>query len=395
MLTKEREQKIVSLCQDLIRAKSLSGEEGQAMLVAQKACDELGFDEFYIDEVGNTVAVIKGSKAGVKILIDGHIDTVAVTDEDDWTMKPFGGDIKDGKVYGRGASDMKGQMAAYMCAASYFAEDTNRDFAGEIYLCMGVFEEPFEGVAARYVSERVKPDFVIIAEPSSLNLKIGQKGRAEIMIETFGKAAHSSSPDKGVNAVYHMSKVIEAISKLPTPNSDILGDGICELTDIISSPYPGASVVPQYCKVTYDRRLLPAETKQSVLEPIQEVLNTLSKEIANFDAKVSYVYAKDKCYTGNTIESERFFPSWYFSKDNPLIVKAYEGLKRSGLEPDISCHYFCTNGSHYGGEAGITCIGFGPSKETLAHVRDEYIEIEQLYLGAKGYYHILKELLSV
>ena len=105
-------------------------------------------------------------------------------------------------------------------------------------------EECFEGVAARSVSELVKPDYVVIGEASLCNLKIGQRGRAEIVVETFGVPAHSANPEKGINAVYAMCRVVEAIHGLHSPEDPTLGKGILELTDIKSEPYPGASVVP-------------------------------------------------------------------------------------------------------------------------------------------------------
>ncbi|TQW47613.1 M20/M25/M40 family metallo-hydrolase, partial [Clostridioides difficile] len=210
----------------------------------------------------NIVGCIKGNKPGKKILFDGHIDTVPVPDASKWSVPPFEGKIVDGKIYGRGTSDMKGQYTAMMSAVAYFAKDTNRDFAGELYVAGVVHEEIFEGVSAREISKAVQPDYVVIGESSELNLKIGQRGRGEIVVETFGKPAHSANPEKGVNAVYKMANVIQKIQQLVPPTHRVLGDGILVLTDIKSSPYPGASVVPDYCKATFDRRLLVGETRE-------------------------------------------------------------------------------------------------------------------------------------
>ena len=119
------------------------------------------------------------------------------------------------------------------------------------------------------MSSIVRPDIVVIGEASGCNVKIGQRGRAEIVVETFGVPAHSANPEKGVNAVYAMCRVVEAIRALPTSEHPVLGKGILELTDIKSSPYPGSSVVPAYCRATYDRRLLVGETPESVLAPLR------------------------------------------------------------------------------------------------------------------------------
>ena len=336
---------------------------------------------------------MKGKRKGLKVLMDGHMDTVPVQEEK-WKENAFGGEIKDGKIYGRGTSDMKGALISMALAAAYFAEDTKKDFSGEIYIAGIVHEECFEGVAAREVSKYVKPDIVIIGEASELNLKIGQRGRAEIVVETFGKPAHSANPEKGINAVYKMMKLIEKIKILPMTHQDKLGYGILELTDIKSLPYPGASVVPDYCRTTYDRRLLVGETMEGVLKPIQDCINELKKEDSEFEAKVSYAVGKETCWTGEEIQGKRFFPGWLYDEKENYIQEAYSALKNIGQNPKITYYNFCTNGSHYAGEAKIHTIGYGPSKENLAHVIDEYVEIEQIENIAEGYYAILKAYLG-
>src|SRR5208337_3508304 len=152
-----------------------------------------------------------------------HIDIVPVPDESKWMHEPFGGEIENGRIYGRGASDMKGAVSAMIAASAFFAADTRRDFAGEIYVSGVVYEELFEGIAARKISERIKPGCVVIGESSELNLKRGQRGRAEIVVETFGKPAHSANPRAGINAVYRMAELIGEIGKLKAPVHEILG----------------------------------------------------------------------------------------------------------------------------------------------------------------------------
>lgn len=394
MLTKEREEKVVDLCQKLIQAQSYSGHEDKVAGELKTFFEANGFDEVHVDVYGNIIGKIKGNRPGPKILFDGHIDTVPVPDSTKWTHDPFAAEICDGKIYGRGTSDMKGADAAMANAAANFAADCNKDFAGEIYVAGVVHEECFEGIAARKISEYVKPDYVVIGESSQLNLKIGQRGRGEIKVETFGVPAHSANPEKGVNAVYSMCKVVQAIQKIEPTHHEFLGDGILELTDIKSSPYPGASVVPDYCMATYDRRLLVGETKESVLKPIQEVLDKLMAEDPKIKAKVSYAVGEEMCYTGNKIQGERFFPGWAYDENADYVQAVYKELKSMGYKPEITKYNFCTNGSHYAGEAGIKTIGLGPSLESLAHTIDEYIEIDQLTKVTDCYYGLLKALLK-
>lgn len=393
-MEKDRELQVIELCQKLIQQKSYSGHEDGVVNVLSEKFKELGFDEVNIDKYGNIVGCIRGNKPGKKLLLDGHIDTVPVTEEDKWLYPPFAAEIHEGKIYGRGTSDMKGSVAAMTCAAANFAKDTNKDFAGEIYVAGVVHEECFEGIAAREISKNVEPDYVVIGEASTLNLKIGQRGRAEIVIETIGKPCHSANPEKGINAVYKMAKVIEAIRTLVPTHHPVLGDGILELTDIKSAPYPGASVVPEYCKATYDRRLLVGETKESVLAPINELLEKMMTEDSELKVKASYAIGKEECHTGNFIEGERFFPGWLYDKNDEFVQNVYNKLIEKGFTPEITQYNFCTNGSHYAGEAGIKTFGLGPSRENLAHTLNEYIEIEQLTKVTECYYGVMEALLK-
>lgn len=394
MLNKEQEQTVVRLCQELVKQRSYSGEEQGVVKVLKENMEQMGFDSVTVDKYGNIIGCIKGSRPGPKILFDGHIDTVPVQDAGKWEHDPFAAEIVDDKIYGRGTSDMKGAVAAMTCAAANFAAATGKDFAGEIYVAGVVHEECFEGVAARAISAAVHPDYVVIGEASQLNLKIGQRGRAEIVVETFDKPCHSANPEKGINAVYKMAKVIEAIRTLEPPHHPVLGDGILELTDIKSAPYPGASVVPEYCRATYDRRLLVGETKESVLAPINALLDKLMAEDPQLKVKASYAVGREKCHTGNEIEGERFFPGWLYDEKDEFVQAVYGDLKAMGYDPSITQYNFCTNGSHYAGEAGIKTFGLGPSRENLAHTINEYIEIDQLVKVCDCYGGVMKALLK-
>lgn len=389
-----KDEKVVQLTQKLVQNQSYSGHEKGVSEALQAYFKENGFDEVHVDHYGNTIGHIKGNKPGPTVLMDGHMDTVPVSNEDDWKYPPFGAEIHDGKIHGRGTSDMKGALSAMAVAAGEFKAKTQGDFAGDIYVAGVVHEECFEGVASRAVSEYAKPDYVIIGEASRGNLKIGQRGRAEIKLETMGKAAHSANPEKGINAVYKMCDLIKAVQGLESPHHEVLGDGILELVDIKSSPYPGASVVPERCVATYDRRLLVNETKESVLKPIQDLIKELEEKDPDFKAKAYYSQGKEECYTGEMIKADRFFPGWLFDKEEDWIQAIDKEMHEDGLDPEITQYNFCTNGSHYAGEAGIKTIGLGPSREDLAHTKDEYIALDQLLMIQKAYTSVLKALLK-
>jgi putative selenium metabolism hydrolase len=388
MISTTRREEILCLCQDLIRIPSYSGQEKSVAEVITAFMGRRCFDEIWTDSYGNVVGGVRGKRPGRTVLLDGHIDTVPARAAD-WTKDPFGAVRDGGRIYGRGTSDMKGAVAAMLAACAYFAEDNGRDFAGAAFVSCVVHEECFEGIAARAVSERLRPDLVVIGESSELNVKKGQRGRAEIVLETLGKPAHSANPEAGINAVYCMARLIQAVRTLPSPIHPVLGRGILELTDIKSTPYPGASVVPGHCRATYDRRLLVGETRHAVLEPILGLIDRLQYEDPTFKARASFARGEERCYTGTPISGERFFPGWLFDDDHAWVETALRGLRQAGLDPQLTQYSFCTNGSHYAGEAGIPTIGFGPSHENLAHTIDEFIEEDQLIGAAQGYQGIL------
>lgn len=379
MMDMQEQAELIALCQDLLAIPSYSGQEkavADQILMFMRARK---FDMAYTDEYGNVLGCIRGKRPGKRILFDGHIDTVPAENRDDWTHDPFGAELDNNRIYGRGATDMKGSVAAFLTAVSRFAEKTDRDFAGEIWVAGVVHEECFEGISARKISQVVNPDLVIIGEASEMNLKCSQRGRAEVVLETFGVPCHSSNPEKGVNAVYSAMKIIDRFRALPPIEQEgMFGKGILELTDIQSAPYPGASVVPHYCKATFDRRLLVGETRESVLAPLQAIIDELSAVDPTLKAKVSFAAGEETCYTGATIAADRFFPAWRVDTDADYIQAIYSAVRAMGYEPQLTGYSFCTNGSHYGGEAGIPCIGIGPSRENLAHTVDEYIEISEL-----------------
>jgi len=389
-----RADHVVDICRKMIRQPSLSGHEENMANIVRETMTLLGYDEVTTDKYGNVVGRIFFKQPGKRILFEGHMDHVDVGDSSKWTVDPYGATVRDGKIFGRGSTDMKGSLAAMIAAGAYLKEDHYDDLEGEILVAASVYEECFEGVASREIGERYRPDYVVIGEASSLNVKRGQRGRAEVVLETCGKSAHSSNPQEGVNAVKKMVKLLHEIetSYVP-PRQDVLGRGILELTDIISSPYPGVSVVPDRCRVTFDRRLLVGETEEKVLGTIQDIIDRIAAQDPEFRATASIAIGEDKCYTGEPIRAKRFAPGWLFPDNHEFVTKTMKGLRKAGLSPNLSHYAFCTNGSYYAGIAGIPTIGFGASREELAHVIDEYVEIDQLLNACKGYYAIAQEVL--
>ena len=392
MLNETRKEQLTGLCRGMIRANSVTGNEREIAALLCRELPRLGFDEVWTDDLGSVIGKINGTGGGKAIMLDGHIDTVEVASPEQWQHPPFGAELDGGRIYGRGAADMKGAVAAMAVAAGCLAQD--RRPAGDIYVTGTVLEEIAEGASLRHILEQQKADVVIIGEATELNLNIGQRGRGEVLLETRGKSAHSSNPEKGVNAVLKMMDLLQTLRDLPVPHQEALGDGILALTDIISSPYPGASVIPDRCTVTLDRRLLAGEDEAAVLGSVQAVIDGLKAADPDFDATVSIAGMELEFYTGAKMRHKKFAPAWLPDKGQnaALIDGALAALKTAGLSPEVKAYKFCTNGSASAGQLGIPTLGFGPCAEWQAHVVDEYIEIDQLFAAAEGYYALIDAL---
>jgi len=385
------DRELIALCRDLVRIPSLSGNEKAAADYVRKSMVKLGFDDVLVDEYGSVVGRIRGCGQGRTVLLDGHVDTVGSGSLQDWHYDPFGAHVAEGRIYGRGTSDMKGALAAMIYGVSRLSDQRP---PGDVYVSASVFEELYEGVALKRILQKTTPDYVIIGEASDLNLKTGQKGRAEIKVTTRGKSGHAAHPEDAVNAVYSMQLIISALRKAVLPDDIHLGRGIMELTDIISDPYPGTSVIPSQCTASYDRRLITGETKETILEEIKKLICSLEKKNNTLKAEASIAQGIAVCYTGKSFSAERFFPAWYFDQDSPFVEIALNALRAAGIDAKPDTYGFCTNGSVSAGELGIPTLGFGPSRENQAHVADEYIETDQLIQAARGYTALARALVE-
>jgi len=191
-----------------------------------------------------------------------------------------------------------------------------------------------------------------------------------------------------------MILVTEGVVNIKLPRDEFLGEAIIELTDIISRPYAGASMLPDLCMVTYGRRLLVGESKEEILEAIKNTIAQTSKGAPQLNATVEYCHGRATCYTGARISAEKYSPAWLASGDSQLVKTALSALAGISLEPKLGKYSFCTNSSKSAANRHIPTIGFGPSRENLAHITNEYIKIEQLLKAAQGYATIADEILK-
>jgi putative selenium metabolism hydrolase len=379
-------ERLVEFTRDLVRLRSLSGAEGAVARRVQDEMAALGFDRVWQDARGSVVGVIEGRAPGKTLLFDAHTDTVGISPGVPWQHEPFGAEVAGDALYGRGAADMKGALAAMVHAA---ASVDRAQLRGRVVVSASTLEEVLEGVALEAVMRETPPDFVVIGEATDLNLSRGGRGRAEIHLTTVGRPAHSSSPHLGRNAVLDMMRVIAAVEQIVLPSDPVLGPALLALTDIISDPYPGHSVIPSICKATYDRRLLVGETAESVLGAI-----TMRPEVQGIELRAEIGVGEYTAFTGAALRCEKFFPAWLLPEDDVFVARALAGLQSAGLRPTTGAYRFCTNAAYSAGIAHIPTVGFGPATEADAHVVDERLRLSELLAAARGYRGIIDAVLS-
>jgi putative selenium metabolism hydrolase len=384
------EQRVVTFLQKAIRAKSISGHEEEMAKLVKSEMEYLNYDKTWMDSYGNVIGYVKGNKSGT-ILFEGHMDTVGIPSLEEWSHDPFAGEIEDNKMFGRGTCDMKGSLCSMVEAGGSLVASGNRDFCS-FYVVGVVYEEIFEGISFGKVLDELNIDAVVIGEPSDMKIMLGQKGRAELKISTFGKNAHSAFPEAGINALYNMNLFLSQLPQIKCPEDKILGKGIMVPTDICSSPYPGNSVIPDNCEITVDRRLIIAETRESVINSIEVVLDKLAKENKDFKAEVKLASDKQVCFTGKTLEASRFFPAWSTEKESRIAIALTKAVKANITigKPSFGTYSFCTDGSESAGNRKIPTIGFGPAPSDRAHIVDEFIELDKLVDSQKVFEEIIR-----
>lgn len=363
----------------LIQHKSLSSCEKEVASLIKNMMEDANFDEVRIDGLGNVIGRIGNGKK--IIAIDGHIDTVDLGNIDQWDFDPLGGEIKDGYVQGRGSVDQTGGPAAFITAGKILKE---LGFTNDvtIYFVASVMEEDCDGLCWKYIVEedKIKPDYVIVTEPTNLNIYRGHRGRMEIEVSFYGLSAHGSAPERGENAIYIASKAALEIEKLNERliSEEFLGKGSVTISEIVSKS-PSLCAVSDFCKFHLDRRLTKGEDKNLALNQIEEI-------VSGMNAKVELLNYKEKAYTGLEYGMEKYYPTWVIEENHHVIqngVKAYREL--FGESPVVDKWTFSTNGVVINGIYDIPVIGFGPGNEVMAHAPNEKVPIEHLVKASAFY----------
>lgn len=383
-------QQAIGLAQDLIRIPSLSGREETAAQLTTLRLQELGYDEVLTDQVGNAVGILRGSDAGPTILFGSHLDCVDPGDRAAWAHDPYGGDVRDGYLHGRGASDAKGALAAQI-VAGHLLKSCELLRYGTLVVAGVVLAETGNRFGMQHLCDvtlpqhHLEPDLVVVGDPTSLDLYVGHRGRVELEIVTYGRTCEASAPWLGINAAYKALPVIQALEELGTllPAHPFLERSTVALTTVSCQPVR-SQTVPDRCLVSVDRRFLPTEPLDEVLGQMQSILAKLSTADQDFKATVQVRTVVERAYTGYEKEVARLVPPFITDTEHPSVQSALQALRSLGQSPRIGKWYFDSDGAYPAGARKIPAFGYSPGEEKFGHSPYDRVSLEALERAVAG-----------
>jgi len=369
----------------LICSKSLNppGDVRECAGIIAEELKALGLPAEILEEkpgVANVVSHLDGKGSGRTLIWNGHFDVV--TPGEDWEVDPFGGEYKEGFIYGRGASDMKSGVAAMIIALGALKK-AGSPFKGRIVLQAVGDEETGSDAGTRCMIRRkigAGADFAIVSEPTNLNVTIGNRGLRWLEVSVKGRASHAGRPHVGANAIHAAARIIGELERL----------GFKAHHPLFEIPHPSLSVtmiqagakvniVPERCTFAIDRRMMPGETSESVCREIEAVLEKYSSDGINSDVRITH---------------EGWDP-YAIDPNSPWIKGLCETIREVGGQiPQIKGKAGCTDASHLYHHGKIPSVCFGPGLEDLAHKANERVALQKVVQAAKVYALSAVKLLS-
>lgn len=329
----------------------------------------------------NLIAERRWGKDGRTLIFNGHLDVVPAGDPSQWKYPPFQGKLHKGRIYGRGASDMKSGIASFIHALSMIDRSKIHLHQGAVILHLVSDEESHghQGMGFLTRTEGIRGDAALVGEPSDLHPVIAHKGALWLRISTLGKSAHSARPHLGVNAIEKMTKLIHQINLIPMKQEHpLLGKPTLSIGTIRGGTK--INIIPDCCEIELDRRMLPAERKEEVLKEIKKKLDTVELQ----DPLLQY-----------RMEEIDFAEPSEIDPEEEIAKIGVEAIRKvMGKKPPLRAFSGFTDSRFYINQCRIPTLILGPGDTNQIHTRDESVEVEALVRAAHIYAQIIINYLS-
>jgi succinyl-diaminopimelate desuccinylase len=380
-LVMSRREEILGLCQDMVKIPSLSGDEGALAEFILDAMRQLDYDQAWMDAAGNVIGVVKGGD-GPKTMFNGHMDVVDAGDPDVWEHPPFAAEVHDGYIWGRGAADMKGGLAAMMFAAGCF-KMWGRQPKGDIIVTAAGMEEVGGWGSHLMVKEGAfGAQRAVVGEPTGLRLLPGHRGRIILKAHIQGKSMHGSNVNYEANPLLSLAGFISGLPEL----SALVAERLSYLTvapTAITVPVTGANVTPPEVTQTLDVRVGPDVDAGMIVRELNEQLDkSLGGECSG---SVEIARQALETHTGIKLDVDDLVPGYEVPAGHAWTREAGAILKAVlGRDPLGPLALYTTDACHLG-RAGIPTLLFGPGDIGVAHTTHERLAVEQLLESVVGY----------
>lgn len=370
---------LVAFTQRLMRTQSMSGHEDHVARLIRSEMERLAYDEVRIDEAGNVVGRIAGG-GGPALMLNGHMDHVDAGDPDRWAHPPFGGEIHDGALWGRGAADMKGALAAMVYAAA-LSRQAESPLPGDFYVS-AVVQEEVGGLGARHLAQHLPASYVVVGEASANHLRRGHRGRIELKAHFEGRSVHASMPDLGINPFYSLGRFLGRLRSLYMPSDATYGASSVAPTRIESQPV-STNVTPSSLHLVLDWRNIPGESPQEIVTRLETLLAATLD--SGCQGRIEVSERELVSYTGLRGSYPDVFASFTTPADHPWLISSRAALAQAlGRGVDVGTWRFATDGGHFAA-AGATVLGFGPGDDALVHTVEERLPVAELVESVVGY----------
>ncbi|HEX8919705.1 MAG TPA: M20 family metallopeptidase, partial [Chloroflexota bacterium] len=377
---------VVDLTRELVRFPTVNppGNERESAEFLGRRMEEMGLEvevQTIAEQRANVLGRIRGRGEGPSLVLTGHLDVVPPGGQA-WTRPPFDAVLEDGRIYGRGSCDMKGGVAAMVAAAATLVRDGFRPQGDIVLACTAGEEAGLQGALVMVERRSLEgAGFLVVAEPTDLNVYIGEKGVLWLRIFMRGRTAHGSMPWLGANAVSAMAQLIPALEAYPFPFKENILLGKPTLSVNVIEGGNKLNVVPDLCRMDVDLRTVPGQSHADIVAQVQSMANHIARS-RHPDLRVEVEIDNDQ----QPLETHR---------DDALVLATVESVRTvCGRQPQVGGVTFATDAAQLGPAFDIPMVICGPGASTMAHQPDEYIEVDQLIQAVDVYVDLARRLMS-